>query len=727
MNEPFEDDEIQKVHLVFMNHLDVGYDGVGVTGYAVNVINTYFRSYFPRAIAVADELRTLGYEERFIYTTHPWLLDLYTNCPNWILASGSLKCPNSTELASLEKAIRQGDITWHAAPMNMQYEMYFTHLLDVSLNISSRLDQRYDITRTHPVLSLRDVPGLTKAVIPILQKHNIAGVSVGINSAAAFPAVPPYPFLWKLDEEDTTGVVAFWHNKGYPSGPGLTPATPGGLSRHDCHIPQRISQFPEALCFAFRQDNQGPPLNYTEVLNNFEVARGQFLNAKVQASTLDNFVGGLLAAKPTLPVSSQEIGDPWILGVSSDPLKTIRYRAFGRALDACFESGNCSSDDPRIINMVRYLTKIPEHTWGLIRISEKDTNYSNADFRKKRAAGDYSNWETSWKEQRQFLDLSYSALKDHPLADQIQHEWGLTLVKKPNLTDYHEVAPFQTFTCGDGTVLQFDSEGALQKMFEPYNKISWADPTHPIAQIMYTTYNETAYLDSARAEEHHQRHPRSEKLPQSHYPYPTTEWPMKLQHLYSKPLASTCDFWLQLTPQDQEAVTSYGCPELFYVHIAVRPKAQNIDPGLDMEVQWHGKLPTRYTESISMHVKPIMPVAGTWHLSKLGQMIQPEEVVTNGSHYIHAVDRSVCLMTKEMSGLEFLTPDVAHVMLGTDARPGLGPFPQPYGPLKGPVNQMGFNLFNNLWKTNYIFWYPFNDVEDEGSFKARFTLNFVTM
>ena len=56
--------------------------------------------------------------------------------------------------------------------------------------------------------------GLTKAVIPILQKHNISGVSVGINGAAAYPAVPPYPFLWKLEEEDSTGVVAFWHMGG---------------------------------------------------------------------------------------------------------------------------------------------------------------------------------------------------------------------------------------------------------------------------------------------------------------------------------------------------------------------------------------------------------------------------------------------------------------------------------------------------------------------------------
>ena len=62
-------------------------------------------------------------------------------------------------LAMIEAAIGRGDITWHAAPMNQQYEMYSARHLDLSLNISSRLDRRFNISRQHPVISLRDVPG----------------------------------------------------------------------------------------------------------------------------------------------------------------------------------------------------------------------------------------------------------------------------------------------------------------------------------------------------------------------------------------------------------------------------------------------------------------------------------------------------------------------------------------------------------------------------------------
>lgn len=43
---------------------------------------------------------------------------------------------------------------------------------------------------------------------------------------------------------------------GYPDDPGSDPAHPGGLSKRDCVVVDGLS---EALCFAFRTDNSGPP------------------------------------------------------------------------------------------------------------------------------------------------------------------------------------------------------------------------------------------------------------------------------------------------------------------------------------------------------------------------------------------------------------------------------------------------------------------------------------
>ena len=50
---------------------------------------------------------------------------------------------------------------------------------------------------------------------------------------------------------------------GYPLGPGPNPAHPGGLSTKDCVV---LPDFEHALCYAFIQDNGGPP---KDVLVNF--------------------------------------------------------------------------------------------------------------------------------------------------------------------------------------------------------------------------------------------------------------------------------------------------------------------------------------------------------------------------------------------------------------------------------------------------------------------------
>lgn len=69
-----------------LNFSDVGYNGISPTvGFINNVLNTYFQLYFPRAVQLSQQLRHDQYEETFIYTTHPWLVSLYLDCPSLIL------------------------------------------------------------------------------------------------------------------------------------------------------------------------------------------------------------------------------------------------------------------------------------------------------------------------------------------------------------------------------------------------------------------------------------------------------------------------------------------------------------------------------------------------------------------------------------------------------------------------------------------------------------------
>ncbi|XP_025113231.1 uncharacterized protein LOC112575523 isoform X2 [Pomacea canaliculata] len=476
---------------------NVGYDGIyPEVGFALNVINKYFTEYYPRAAAIAEELHLLGFRERLVYTTHPWLLHLYLNCPSMMLASNvSLKCPSRTEVDTVRRAVAMGDVVWHAGPMNMQFENFMDPvMLDLSLNISTNLDREFGINRTTPVVSQRDVPGMTKAVIPIMKKHNISAITVGVNPMTSPPAVPPHPFVWKLSPQDNDedGIIAFWHPGGYPNNPGRFPTAAGGSSVKDCLFAEDDNAFPETLCFAFRTDNSGPPDTLAEVLSNFELVRGQFPNAVVQGSTLDEYVSSLKASGTTYPTVTQEIGDTWIMGVQSDPKKMAMYRAFVRVFTDCLIKGSCQPDDLRISQTVFYITKIPEHTWGLDSIPDC-YNWSNAAFQKARSGQNYTDRIAAWEEQRQFMDLTLESLASHPIVASVKTEFMNLQPTLPYLSEYEIASTTDQFKCVDGTVLAFASDGSLNRLFDPNNKVEWATGGFRMGQILYNTYNESDY------------------------------------------------------------------------------------------------------------------------------------------------------------------------------------------------------------------------------------------
>ena len=67
---------IRKVHLVQACHLDVGF-----TGLAIDVVNDYFDTFFPAAIATAKALAAnITAEARLVFTAQSWLLELYLDC-----------------------------------------------------------------------------------------------------------------------------------------------------------------------------------------------------------------------------------------------------------------------------------------------------------------------------------------------------------------------------------------------------------------------------------------------------------------------------------------------------------------------------------------------------------------------------------------------------------------------------------------------------------------------
>lgn len=94
----------------------------------------------------------------------------------------------------------------------------------------------------------RDVPGLTRAAVPILARAGVKALSVGVNGASAPPDVPLNAPFWWVDRPSGTRLLAFWHAGGYSGDPVDSPDQCVTVAGHD-----------EALCIAWRGDNQAPP------------------------------------------------------------------------------------------------------------------------------------------------------------------------------------------------------------------------------------------------------------------------------------------------------------------------------------------------------------------------------------------------------------------------------------------------------------------------------------
>lgn len=92
------------------------------------------------------------------------------------------------------------------------------------------------------------------------------------------------------------------------------------------------------------------------------------------------------------------------------------------------------------------------------------------------------------------------------------------------------------------------------------------------------------------------------------------------------------------------------------------------------------------------------------------------QVIVNGSHSIHAVNKGVSVSSRD--GSERLVISTLDVPLVNAGRPN--PF---YNPSEGPDmwEGMSYNIVNNIWGTNYIMWVPYTP-NDEPGMAFRFVI-----
>lgn len=127
---------------------------------------------------------------------------------------------------------------------------------------------------------------------------------------------------------------------------------------------------------------------------------------------------------------------------------------------------------------------------------------------------------------------------------------------------------------------------------------------------------------------------------------------------------------------EKEACEKYGLP-YFYAEL----------DGSTIEIKWFNKKASRLPQAFWLKLNGFNE---NWELNKMGQWIKPEDII--GSPLISAVDTGV-----RNSECEIITEDAALVA--------------PFGRRllqytdKNLKQDLYFNLYNNIWNTNFAMWY----------------------
>jgi hypothetical protein len=653
---PIPDLSVKRLLVMFKCHLDVGFVDTQAA-----VIRKYFEQHFPRAIQIGNTLRESN-EERYVWTTGSWLLYEY------------LEQAGSEERRRIEQAIVAGDIAWHALPFTWQTELLNRSAIAGAIGFSKSLDRRFGRKTTGAKMT--DVPGHSRGLIGPLVENGVTLLDIGVNSASTPPDVPA-AFLWK--DPNGASIVMIYHRLAY-----------GGLLR--------LPGTDLAVAVEVRDDNLGPH-TLEEIGKIYADLRRQFPNATIRASNLTDIANAVEPHKSALPVLTQEIGDTWIYGVSSDPVKLARYREVLRLRTEWIRDGKLQVGDQVDLAFLAKFALAVEHTWGTDTKTWLDFDHYTPDaLAQMLEQPHYKTVTGSWVEKRADIDQGIATL---PPALRAEANDRLERLK-PIAPETSRLNPHDASMAieTDHFTIGLDAEtGAVVRLRSKASGREWSSAEHPLALFSYQTLSKRDY-DQFLAS----------------YITVQTDWAPKD---FGKPNIEKCGarsrMWTtKLTNclagegQDEYRIVAHlriedaggaapavtAWPAELYLEL-VLPKSQ---PLIHFNLTWFGKRANRLPEAMWLTFHPIARLTENWVLSKVDGLVRPTDVVRGGNRHMHALSTGLSYQD-EQGRFTIETLDAALVVLGkkspiyfSNSQPDLS---------KG----IHFSLFNNGWGTNYVQWF----------------------
>jgi len=647
---------IKRVLVMFKCHLDVGFVDTQAA-----VIRKYFTQYFPQAIQIANTLRQAG-EERYVWTTGSWLLYEY------------LEQASAEERRRMEQAIVEGDIAWHALPFTWQTELLNRSAITGAIGFSKSLDRRFGRKTTGAKMT--DVPGHSRGLIGPLAENGVTFLDIGVNSASTPPDVPA-AFVWK--DPSGASVTMMYHRLEY-----------GGI------VPLPESDL--AVAVEVRDDNSGPH-TVEEIRKIYGDLRQQFPKASIRASNLTEIANAVEPYKSALPVLTQEIGDTWIYGVSSDPVKLSRYREVLRLRTEWIHEGKLQAGDRVDLAFLAKFALAAEHTWGTDTKTWLDfDHYTPDDLAQVLEQPRYQTVTGSWIEKRADIDDGIATL---PPALRAEANERLTRLKPiapetAHLKAYDASAPIETAHF----IIGLDpATGGVVRLRSKAGNREWSSAEHPLASFSYQMLSKSDYdqflasyitVQTDWAPKDFGK-PNIEKFGAQ-----SRTWTTRLTKCMSDEDQHQHRIVarLRIGEADGPAPAIAAWPAELYLNL-VFPKSE---PVIHLNLTWFGKRANRLPEAMWLTFNPIAPQTANWLLSKVEGLVSPTDVVRGGNRHMHALSSGLAYQD-EHGRFAIESLDAPLAVLGekspiyfSNSQPDLS---------KG----IHFSLFNNGWGTNYVQWF----------------------
>ena len=365
---------VKKIILVFKTHFDIGF-----TDLSTKVIDNYANSMLEEVIATCKATEQMG-RLKYVWTMPAWPLKVITE-----------RCKPDLK-KDLDLLIERGQIVWHALPFTSHTDFCSAEEYIEGLRYGRELSDTYH--KPYAISAkMTDVPGHGIMLPAILSGAGVKFLHLGCNEFAKPPKLP-FLFYWQATSGER--VLTMYSKGGY--GTSLTPPADWN--------------YPVWMALMQTLDNCGPQSasvieqmvkkikkKYPEA----EVVCGTMDEFYQDLSEYD--LGGI-------PTITKDLADTWIHGIGAYPKEVgiIREeREKSKRLQAIITKlmlENPGHTDDRAMdilnNYYENVSLFEEHTWGadVKTWLGPDRLYGKKDFLRAKLQENYQFMEESWQEQR---------------------------------------------------------------------------------------------------------------------------------------------------------------------------------------------------------------------------------------------------------------------------------------------------------------------------------------